>query len=177
MCLAQRPQRSDVVRLKPGAPRSRVKHFTTEPLPSLIVIKWKERYDAVVVDCHHCGDRMKMSPEANKSLHILLPLHGRRNTMQWLRLSGDRMKMSLPKKKKSFFFFFLRETSTSLWVPFWAKFQPLGRLFRPSCPLAYSQIKEISIHGLSEAMINNYLLADNSNKMSGNIAHNLSMPF
>ena len=30
-----------------------------------IDIKWKEKYDAVVVDCHHnsrlCGDRMKMS--------------------------------------------------------------------------------------------------------------------
>ena len=30
-----------------------------------IIIKWKEKYDAVVVDCHHnlhlCGDRMKMS--------------------------------------------------------------------------------------------------------------------
>ena len=29
-----------------------------------IAIKWKEKYDAVVVDCHHrlrlCGDRMKM---------------------------------------------------------------------------------------------------------------------
>ena len=28
-------------------------------------MKWKEKYDAVVVDCHHslhlCGDRMKMS--------------------------------------------------------------------------------------------------------------------
>ena len=31
-----------------------------------ITIKWKEKYDAVVVDCHHslclCDDRMKMSP-------------------------------------------------------------------------------------------------------------------
>ena len=30
-----------------------------------ITIKWKEKYDAVVVDCHHslhlCGDRRKMS--------------------------------------------------------------------------------------------------------------------
>ena len=30
-----------------------------------IAIKWKEKYDAVVVDCHHslrlCGERMKMS--------------------------------------------------------------------------------------------------------------------
>ena len=26
-----------------------------------IAIKWKEKYDAVVVDCHHCGDRMEMS--------------------------------------------------------------------------------------------------------------------
>ena len=29
-----------------------------------IAIKWNEKYDAVVVDCHHslhCGDRMKMT--------------------------------------------------------------------------------------------------------------------
>ena len=27
-----------------------------------VAIEWKERYDAVVVvDCHNCGDRMKMS--------------------------------------------------------------------------------------------------------------------
>ena len=26
-----------------------------------IDIKWKEKYDAVVVGCHHCGDRMKTS--------------------------------------------------------------------------------------------------------------------
>ena len=26
-----------------------------------IAIKTKEKYDAVVADCHHCGDRMKMS--------------------------------------------------------------------------------------------------------------------
>ena len=32
------------------------------------------------------------------------------------------MKMSLPKKKN----FFFRETPTSPWVPFRAKFQPLG---------------------------------------------------
>ena len=54
------------------------------------------------------------------------------------------MKMSLPKKKKKkkkkffFFFFFFRETPTSPWVPFRAKFRPLGRLFRPSRPLAWS---------------------------------------
>ena len=35
-----------------------------------IAIKWKEKYDAVVVDCHHslrlCGDKMKMSlPKKN----------------------------------------------------------------------------------------------------------------
>ena len=31
-----------------------------------IAIKWKEIYDAVVVDCHHCGNRMKMSlPKKN----------------------------------------------------------------------------------------------------------------
>ena len=43
--------------------------------------------------------------------------------------------MSLPKKKK---FFFFRETPTSPWVPFRAKFRPLGRLFSLSCPLAWS---------------------------------------
>ena len=31
-----------------------------------IVIKRKEKYDAVVVDCYHCGDRTKMSlPKKN----------------------------------------------------------------------------------------------------------------
>ena len=36
MCLAQGPQRIDarLVRLEPTTPRSRVKHSTTEPLPS-----------------------------------------------------------------------------------------------------------------------------------------------
>ena len=43
--------------------------------------------------------------------------------------------VSLKKKKKNFF---LRETPTSPWVPFRAKFRPLGRLFRPSRPLAWS---------------------------------------
>ena len=40
----------------------------------------------------------------------------------------------LKKKKKKIFFFFLRETPTSPWVPFSAKFWPLGWLFRPSHP-------------------------------------------
>ena len=38
-----------------------------------IAIKWKEKYDAVVVDCHRppsslclCGDRMKMSLSLKK---------------------------------------------------------------------------------------------------------------
>ena len=51
------------------------------------------------------------------------------------------MKMSLPKKKKKKkkkFFFLFRETPTSPCVPFRAKFWPLGRLFRPSRPLAWS---------------------------------------
>ena len=47
-----------------------------------------------------------------------------------LRLCGDRMKMCLPKKK----IFWGGETSTSPWVPYRSKFQPLGRLFRPSRP-------------------------------------------
>ena len=53
--------------------------------------------------------------------------------------------VSLKKKKKKkkkkiffFFFFFLRETPTSPWVPFRAKFRPPGRPFRPSRPLAWS---------------------------------------
>ena len=40
-------------------------------------IKWKEKYDAEVEDCHHS-----------------------------MRLCGDRMKKSLPKKKKKILFFF-----------------------------------------------------------------------
>ena len=60
------------------------------------------------------------------------------------------MKMSLPKKKKKkfffFFFFFFRETSTSPWVPFRAKFRPLGRLFRPSRPLAWSLIWYLNVN-------------------------------
>ena len=35
MCLAQRPPRSDTGEAEPAAPRSRVKHSTTESLPSL----------------------------------------------------------------------------------------------------------------------------------------------
>ena len=35
-----------------------------------IAIKWKDKYDAVVVDCHHslhlCRDRMKMSHPKKK---------------------------------------------------------------------------------------------------------------
>ena len=31
------------------------------------VIKWKEKYDAVVVECHH-GDRIKMSLPEKKNL-------------------------------------------------------------------------------------------------------------
>ena len=53
--------------------------------------------------------------------------------------------MSLPKKKKKKkknFFFFFRETPTSPWVPFRVKFRPLGRLFRPSRPLAWSLYKQ-----------------------------------
>ena len=52
--------------------------------------------------------------------------------------------VSLKKKKKKkkifFFFFFFRETPTSPWVPFRAKFRPPGRPFRPSRPLAWSLI-------------------------------------
>ena len=61
------------------------------------------------------------------------------------------IKVSLPKKKKKkkkknfFFFFFFRETPTSPWVPFRAKFRPLGRLFRPSRPLAWSLVILLSL--------------------------------
>ena len=47
-----------------------------------IAIKWKEKYDAVVVDCHHS-----------------------------LCLCGDIMKKSLPRKKKRNFFFLETPTS------------------------------------------------------------------
>ena len=61
-----------------------------------IAVKWKEKYDAVVVECHH-----------------------RR------RFCGDRMKMSLPiRKKKKIFFFSM--TPTSPCVLFRAKCQPLA---------------------------------------------------
>ena len=39
------------------------------------------------------------------------------------------------KQKKNFFF---SETPTSPWVPFRAKFRPLGQVFHPSRPLAWS---------------------------------------
>ena len=43
-----------------------------------ITIKWKEKYDAVVVDCslRLCGDRMKMSLLSKKKKYFLgrLPL-------------------------------------------------------------------------------------------------------
>ena len=57
------------------------------------------------------------------------------------------IKVSLPKKKKKkkIFFFFFRETPTSPWVPFRAKFRPLGRLFRPSRPLAWSLVILLSL--------------------------------
>ena len=68
------------------------------------------------------------------------------------------MKMSLPKKKKKkkkkiFFFFFFRETPTSPWVPFRAKFRPLGRLFRPSRPLAYTENAQLSTLSLEKVNI------------------------
>ena len=71
-----------------------------------IAIKWKEKYNAVLVDCHNS-----------------------------LCLCGDSMKISLPKKIT-----FFMETPTSPWVPFSVKFRPLGRLFCPSCPQAYSLV-------------------------------------
>ena len=53
---------------------------------------------------------------------------------KWVSLKKKKKK----KKKKIFFFFFFRETHTSPWVPFRAKFRPPGRPFRPSRPLAWS---------------------------------------
>ena len=41
------------------------------------------------------------------------------------------------KKKCVFFYFFFRETPTSPWAEFRAKFRPLGRLFCPIRPLAW----------------------------------------
>ena len=63
------------------------------------------------------------------------------------RFSGSRLSPQLafvwwqnenesPKKKKNLF----RETPTSPWVPFRGKFRPLGPLYNPSHPLAWSLI-------------------------------------
>ena len=38
MCLAQGPQHSDADEARTWAPRSRVKHSTTEPLRSLVIV-------------------------------------------------------------------------------------------------------------------------------------------
>ena len=48
----------------------------------IIAIKWKEKYDAVVVDCHHslclCGDSMKMIlPKEKKSHFSLSPIRAK----------------------------------------------------------------------------------------------------
>ena len=45
-------------------------NFCQVRITHTIAIKWKKKYDAVVVDCHHswvfCGDRMNMSlPKKN----------------------------------------------------------------------------------------------------------------
>ena len=63
---------------------------------------------------------------------------------KWVSLKKKKKK----KKKFFFFFFFFRETPTSPWVPFRAKFRPLGRLFRPSCPLAWSLKSSKAFKGL-----------------------------
>ena len=46
--------------------------------------------------------------------------------------------LALSLLKKNIIIFFCRETPTSPWITFTAKFGPLGRLFHPSRPLAYS---------------------------------------
>ena len=56
----------------------------------------------------------------------------------WWQNENDSPYKKTKKQKKFFFFFFFRETPTYPWVPFRAKFRPLWRLFRPSCPLAWS---------------------------------------
>ena len=48
MCLAQGPQHNDAVWLEPAAPRSRVKHSTTEPLRSLLHICDQRSFALVV---------------------------------------------------------------------------------------------------------------------------------
>ena len=49
---------------------------------------------------------------------------------------------------------FFRKTPTSPWVPFRAKFWPLGRLFHPSRPLAWSLPGIIHVAPIHEAPIN-----------------------
>ena len=78
-----------------------------------IAIEWREKYDAIAVDCH-----------------------------QVLYLCVGRMKMSLPKKKIFFFWGGGGggggETPNSPGSHIGQKIWPLGRLFRPSRHLAYS---------------------------------------
>ena len=52
MCLAQGPQRSDAGEARTRAPRSRVKHSTTEPLRSLI-------HKQVAIHLYTCSHRIK----------------------------------------------------------------------------------------------------------------------
>ena len=87
-----------------------------------MAIKWKEKYDAVVVDCHHS-----------------------------LCLCDNRMRKSLPKIFFLFFNFF-RETPTSPWVPFRAKFWPLWWPFSPSRPLALSPWKISAVYKYKQAI-------------------------
>ena len=64
-----------------------------------------------------------------------------------LRLRGQN-EMSLPKK----YIYIFRESSTSPWVPFKAKFRCLGRQFCPSLPLAHSL-------GSSESSLHPYVIS------------------
>ena len=63
------------------------------------------------------------------------------------------MKMSLPKK-----IFFFRETPISPWVSFRAKFRPLGQLFGPSRPLAYSLYQGSNTMNPDQSNLGSYCL-------------------
>ena len=63
-----------------------------KPIKHTIAIKWKEKYNADIVNCYHS-----------------------------LSVCGDRMKMSLHQKYKGKKNLFFRETPTSPWVQFRSK--------------------------------------------------------
>ena len=77
------------------------------------------------------------------------------------------MKMSLPKKKKKKFFFLGRLP------PFRAKFRPLGRLFRPIRPLAWSLHCDVIVNNshCQQIVYKNCLMMSPLNRKSFNREH------